>query len=156
MTRAPGPPGRENVRLSRDSSACRESNSQARRITLKVQRDGRSVTVEVTADGEGLISHAGSALLGQIADKTGLTKALSIGLSPMRERRGGHDPGRVIRDLAVMLADGGEALTDLGAVREQAPLFGAVASDSTAYRLIDQIASDPELVEALRCARAKA
>ena len=123
---------------------------------MKVQRDGRSVTVEVTADGEGLISHAGSALLGQIADKTGLTKALSIGLSPIRERRGGHDPGRVIRDLAVMLADGGEALTDLGAVREQAALFGAVASDSTAYRLIDRIASDPELLEAIRGARAKA
>jgi hypothetical protein len=95
-------------------------------------------------------------LLSQIADKSGLTKALSGGLAPMRERRGGHDPGRVIRDLAVMLADGGEALTDLGAVREQAPLFGEVASDSTAYRAIERIASDPELLEALRAARAKA
>jgi Transposase DDE domain group 1 len=123
---------------------------------LKVQRDGRSFTVEVTADGEGLVSHAGSALLGQVADKTGLTKALGQGLAPMRERRGAHDPGRVIRDLAVMLADGGEALSDLAAVREQAPLFGAVASDSTAYRVISQIARDPELVEALGAAHAKA
>jgi hypothetical protein len=123
---------------------------------LKVQHKGRSVNVEVTADGEGLVSHAGSALLSQVADKSGLTKALSAGLGGMRERAGAHDPGRVIRDLAVMLADGGEALSDLGAVREQAPLFGKVASDSTAYRVIDQIAADPELAEALAGARAKA
>jgi hypothetical protein len=41
---------------------------------LKVQRDGRNVTVEVTSDGEGLVSHAGSALLAQIADKSGSRK----------------------------------------------------------------------------------
>jgi Transposase DDE domain group 1 len=122
---------------------------------LRVQRDGRSFTVEVAADGEGLVSHAGSALLGQVADKTGLTRALSRGLSGMRERRSGRDPGRVVRDLAVMLADGGEALSDLGAIREQAPLFGEVASDSTAYRVIERIASEPELLEGLRAARSR-
>jgi len=47
----------------------------------------------------------------------------------MRERGGVHDPGRVVRDLAVMLADGGEALCDLGEVRDQQSLFGVVASD---------------------------
>lgn len=120
---------------------------------MKVQRDGRSFTVEVSADGEGLVSHAGTALLSRVADKTGLTKALSRELSPMRERRSGHDPGRVLRDLAVMLADGGEALADLGAIREQEPLFGQVASDSTAYRAIERIAAEPELLEGLRAAR---
>lgn len=123
---------------------------------MKVQRDGRQFTVEVTADGEGLVSHAGSALLAQVADKTGLTRALSGGLSSMRERRGGHDPGRVVRDLAVMLADGGDALCDLGAVREQVPLFGQVASDSTAYRVVEKIASDPALLDAMRSAHAEA
>ena len=123
---------------------------------MKVQRDGRSFTVDVTVDGEGLVSHAGSALLAQVADKTGLTRALSVGLAGMRERRSGHDPGRVARDLAVMLADGGDCLADLGAVRDQQPLFGEVASDSTAFRVIDRIARDPELLEELRSARAKA
>jgi hypothetical protein len=123
---------------------------------LKVQRDGRSFTVDVTADGEGLVSHAGSALLAGMADKTGLSAALSAGLAGTRQRGGGHDPGRVIRDLAVMLADGGEALCDLRAVRDQAPLFGEVASDSTAYRAIEKIAADPSLLEALRGAHAKA
>ncbi|MDQ4041364.1 MAG: IS1380 family transposase, partial [Actinomycetota bacterium] len=74
----------------------------------------------------------------------------------LRERRGRHDPGRVIRDLAVMLADGGDCLSDLRAVRDQQPLFGPVASDTTAFRLIDRIASDPAALEALRAARARA
>jgi hypothetical protein len=121
-----------------------------------VQRDGRSFTVDVTADGEGLVSHAGSALLAQVADKTGLTKALSCGLAPMRERRSGHDPGRVVRDLAVMLADGGECVSDLGGLRDQLALFGDVASDSTAYRVIEAMAADSALIEGLREAHAKA
>jgi hypothetical protein len=126
------------------------------RITLKVQRDGRSFTVEVTPDGEGLVSHAGAALLGEAADRLGLTRALSRGLAGMRERRGGHDPGRVVRDLAVMLADGGDCLSDLRAVRDQEPLFGKVASNATAFRVIDAIAADPQLLGALRAARARA
>jgi hypothetical protein len=123
---------------------------------LKVQRDGRSVTVEVAADGEGLVSHAGSALLAQIADKSGLTQALSVRLAGLKARRSGHDPGRVVRDLAVMLADGGDCLADIGALRDQEVLFGAVASDSTAFRVIDRIASTPGLLDALAGAHARA
>jgi len=119
-------------------------------------RDGRQVTVEVTADGAGLVSHAGTALLAQVADKLGLTRALSLRLAAIKQRRRGHDPGRVIRDLAVMLADGGECVSDLGAMREQKALFGKVASDSTAFRVIDRIASEPGLLEALRSAHARA
>lgn len=119
-------------------------------------RDGRSVTVEVTADGAGLVSHAGSALLGQVADKVGLTRALSTRLGVIKQRRRGHDPGRVISDLAVMLADGGECVCDLGAVREQGALFGEVASDSTAFRTIDRIAHTPGMLDGLRSAHAQA
>lgn len=90
-------------------------------------------TVDVTADGAGLVSHAGSGLLADLADRVGLTKALSRELAGLRERRAGHDPGRVIRDLAVMLADGGDCLADLRAVRDQTPLLGRVASDSTGH-----------------------
>ena len=123
---------------------------------MKVQRDGRNVTVEVTADGEGLVSHAGSALLAQIADKSGLTQALSVRLEAIKQRQSGHDPGRVVRDLAVMLAAGGDCLADLGAVRDQDALFGAVASDSTAFRVVDRIASTPGLLDALADAHARA
>jgi Transposase DDE domain group 1 len=123
---------------------------------VKVMRDGRPVTVEVTADGAGLVSHAGTALLGQVADKVGLTQALSVRLAGLKQRRRGHDPGGVIRDLAVMLADGGECVSDLGAVREQDALFGSVASDSTAWRTVDRIASTPGLLDAIRAAHARA
>jgi hypothetical protein len=123
---------------------------------LRVMRDGRPVTVEVTADGSGLVSHAGAALLGQVADKVGLTRALSAGLAPIKQRQRGHDPGRVVRDLAVMLADGGECVSDLGATRDQDVLFGQVASDSTAFRMVDRIASTPGLLDAVRDAHARA
>jgi len=123
---------------------------------LKVMHDGRPVTVEVTSDGAGLVSRAGSALVAQVADKVGLTQALSLRLAAIKQRRRGHDPGRVIRDLAVMLADGGECVSDLGAVREQDALFGPVASDSTAFRMVDRITSTPGLLEAVRVAHARA
>ena len=123
---------------------------------MKVMRDGRPVTVEVTADGAGLVSHAGSVLLAQVADKLGLTSALSLRLAVLKQRRRGHDPGRVIRDLAVMLADGGECVSDLGAVRDQEALFGAVGSDSTAFRVVDRVASEPGMLEALRAAHERA
>ena len=123
---------------------------------MKVQHNGREFTVDVTADGEGIVSHAGAALLAATADRVGLTEALCKGLAPMRERRGTHDPGRVVRDLAVMLASGGSHLSDLRAVRDQEPLFGAVASDATAWRTVEAIAGDPELMGALRSARREA
>ncbi len=119
-------------------------------------RDGRRINVDVTGDGVGLVSHAGSDLLTGVADRVGLTRALSEGLVGLRERRAGHDPGRVVRDLAVMLADGGDCLSDLRAVRDQGALFGAVASDATAFRLVDKIASTPGLLDALDQAHAQA
>jgi Transposase DDE domain group 1 len=123
---------------------------------LKVMRDERPVTVEVTSDGAGLVSHAGTALVEQVADKLGLTAALSVRLAGLKQRRRGHDPGRVIRDLAVMLADGGECVSDLGAVGEQDALLGAVASDSTAFRVVDRIACTPGMLDAVRGAHARA
>jgi hypothetical protein len=55
-----------------------------------------------------------------------------------------------------MLADGGDCLADLGVLGDQQALFGPVASSSTAFRVIDRIASTPGLVEALRAAHARA
>ena len=100
-------------------------------------RDGRSVTVEVTADGAGLVSHAGIALLGQVADMVGLTRRCRR-VGGVKQRRRGMTRGGCSRDLAVMLAGGGECVSDLGAVREQDALFGPVASDSTAFRMLDR------------------
>jgi Transposase DDE domain group 1 len=102
-----------------------------------------------------LVSRAGGALLAQVAHKLGLTRALSLRLAGLKQRRRGQNPGRVVRDLAVMLADGGECVSDL-AVCDQQALFGEVASDSTAFRVVDRIASQPGLLDALRAAHARA
>lgn len=50
-----------------------------------MMRDGRPVTVEVTADGAGLVSRAGSALLAQVADRLGLTQGLSLRLAGLKQ-----------------------------------------------------------------------
>jgi Transposase DDE domain group 1 len=123
---------------------------------LEVQRDGRPVKLTVTADGtDSTVSHIGAALLAETADRLGLTGALSRELCGLRRRRSAHDPGRVVRDLAVMLADGGDALCDLRTLRDQPALFGPVASDATAWRVIDAIV-EHDLLDGLRAARADA
>ena len=124
-----------------------------RRSTLKVQRTGRFEKVEVTTDGNGLASHAGTGLLVELSDRLGLTKALSEALADTRERFGGHDPGHVVRDLALTLCDGGDCVSDLGALREQPDLFGRVASSATAWRAIERARGR---LDDLRRARAKA
>src|SRR5512135_1560661 len=119
-----------------------------------VKREGLVDKLVVTADGSGQVGHAGSALLVGTADRLGLTRALSAAMASTRQRRSAHDPGVVLRDLVVMLADGGECLADLGALRDQPDLFGNVASDSTAFRVIDSI--DEQGLDRLRVAVAVA
>ena len=123
-----------------------------------VKREGVVDKLVVKADGTGQVSHAGSALLAGVADRVGLTRALSAAMAPTRQRRSAHDPGVVLRDLAVMLANGRECLTDLGALRDQLDLYGNVASDATAFRVIDSIdeACFARLRGAVAVARARA
>ena len=97
--------------------------------TQLVKPVARLGTVEVTADGEALVSHAAVALLVELADRV-LTASLSVALASTRERRSAHGPRRVLRDVAVMLADGGDCVTDNDAYRGQERLFGARASET--------------------------
>ena len=100
------------------------------------------------------MSHAGVALLVELADRAGLTEALSGALADTRERRSAHDPGRVLRDVAVMLADGGDCVTDMAAFEGQERLFGARASETTTQRVLKSV--DEQLLARVRAARAKA
>ena len=110
---------------------------------MKVQRDGREFTVEVRADGEGVISHAGTAMLAETADRIGLTGALSRGpradaRAPRRPRprpSGARSRGDARRRRGLPLRPGRAARTG--------PLFGAVCSDATAWRAMDAIAATP-------------
>ena len=72
------------------------------------------------------------------ADRLGLTAGLPEAMAPTRKRRSAHDPGVVLRDLAVAVADGGDCLSDLGVLRGQEALFGPVASETTAHRVISR------------------
>ena len=119
-----------------------------------VKPKARLETVEVSADGEGLVSHAGIALLSELADRSGLTGALSDALAVTRERRSAHEPGRVLVEVVVMLADGGDCVTDLDAYRGQERLFGARASETTTHRVVKSI--DEPLLATVRAARARA
>ncbi len=119
--------------------------------------NGRAGRLRVVPGSESLISSAGGALLVQTAAAAGLDRALSQALRPWRPARARHDPGKIVLDLAVAVALGGDCLADLAVVRAQPDLFGAVASDPTVSRLIASLAVDgPAALGALRAARAQA
>jgi hypothetical protein len=109
--------------------------------------------VVVTPDGEGVVSHAGSLLVAELADRLGFTKAASHAIQGgnMRSRR--HDPGGVLAQLVVTLLDGGDGLSDLAILRNQPQLFGEVASHPTAWRVISSRWARPAIETAPREAR---
>ncbi|MEU6324622.1 IS1380 family transposase [Streptomyces sp. NPDC047009] len=115
---------------------------------------GSRPRVHVSADGTGVVGHAGARLLADLADATGLTSAYSTVLGPLRPRGTGHDPGRVAVDLAVPLANGGETITDVAVLRDQGEVFGPVASTPTAWRLLAD--ADERVLARLRSARSRA
>ena len=109
---------------------------------MRVQHSEPRPAMRVTADGKDLVSHAGTRLLADMAESSGLQDDLSVALSPLVRRRRKHDVGRVLVDLAVMAADGGGYSSDLAPLRAQPALFGPVASQPTAWRLLDKIDGD--------------
>jgi hypothetical protein len=119
-----------------------------------VKRSNARPSLSVTADGKGVAAHAGTRLLAEMADLVGLTSALSEALAPTVRRSRRHDPGRVLLDIALTLADGGDCLSDLSVLRDQPGLFGAVASTPTASRVVDSV--DADRLGAMRAARAEA
>ncbi len=80
--------------------------------------------------------------------------AYSDALHPLRQRRSGHDPGRVLTDVAVAIADGAETISDVQALGDQPDLHGPVASTATIWRVLDGI--DDTVLDQLRAARAQA
>src|SRR5487761_844465 len=96
-----------------------------------MQSNRGSGRVKVSADGTGLVSRAGTALLRELADACGLTGGWTEALLDTYRAAPIHQPGAVLRDLAVVIADGGDALAHLGVLRDQAKLFGAVDIDPT-------------------------
>jgi hypothetical protein len=103
------------------------------------------------------VSSSGALLMRQTMRVSGVDRALSTALAPWRGRRAVHDPGKIVCDVATAVALGGDCLADLAVVRTQPALFGPVASDPTASRLVSTLAADIETVlPVIRAARARA
>ena len=107
-----------------------------------------------TGGGRGLAVHAGARLLADLADGVGLTAALSEAVASTKVRDRGHDRGRVLVDAAVMVADGGEAISDIDAMAAQPQLFGEVASPPTLWRTLAAVGEHS--IEPAKAARAQA
>jgi hypothetical protein len=113
--------------------------------------------ITVSADGNGIVSQAGMVLLAEAARVTGLGGGLSAGLAGWRAPRAVHDPGKILADLAMAVALGGDCLADVAVLRAQPELTGPVASDPVISRLITALAADaPQALKAIRAARAAA
>ena len=113
--------------------------------------------LSVIAGGESLVSHAGGALLVETARRSGLIKELSRLLGPWRRPLAIHDPAKIVLDLAIAVALGGDAACDVAVLRAQPGVFGLVASDPTVSRLIARLAEDADTVlGAINTARAQA
>ncbi len=105
--------------------------------------------VVVEGGGDQVVAHVGLHALGALADRLGLADSLSARIPIAAE----HDRGKVMTHAMLMLAGGGEACSDIEALRAQPALFGSVSSDSTLYRTFRQI--DPDTLDALREAMAE-
>ena len=122
-----------------------------------MHRTARRPKIVVSADGKGLVSQAGGLLLTQTLQVTGLGRGLTAALERWRPPRAAHDPGKIITDLAVTLALGGDCLADIAVLRAEPGLYGLVASDPVVSRLVTRLAADaPRALKAIRAARAAA
>jgi hypothetical protein len=95
--------------------------------------------VKVSADGQGVVSHAGVGMLRELADLTGLSRRVSAALADTYKGPWIHAPGGVFADLAAAVADGADCVDGVAQLlgdREQ--VFGPVASTTTLWRCVDE------------------
>ncbi len=117
-----------------------------------MKRTSWSAGLSVTAGGTGVVAHAGSVGLRLLADRVGLTAELSKAMA-QRSFTPVHDRGRVLVDVATMIADGGEAIADIDVLRHQGRLLGRVASAPTVWRVLDEVT--PARSKKIAAARAR-
>jgi hypothetical protein len=122
-----------------------------------VKHKRRRPWLSVITGGESLVSHAGGSLLVGTAYATGLSRELSAQLACWRRPWAIHDPGKIVLDLAMAVALGGDCAADIAVLRAQPAVFGLVASDPTVSRLVATLAEDVDAaLGAIAAARAVA
>lgn len=120
------------------------------------KRSGLYPPVRVEGNGRAVVSQAGAVLLVETVRKSGLDQAISAALAPWCKPRAVHDPGKILLDLALATALGGDCLADVAMLRAEPALFRRVASDPTVSRLVDTLAAaGSRALTAIRSARAE-
>jgi hypothetical protein len=119
-----------------------------------VKRNKGVPRVKVSADGRGVVSHAGVGMLREVAESTGLVRGVTNALLDTYRGLPVHAPGRVFTDLACAVADGADAISGIAVLGDRKDLFGPVASMPTTWRLLDRI--DEDHLDRVRSARAAA
>src|SRR5258706_5772874 len=133
-------------------SRCRSQIKPEPEGTFPVHDSTRwSKRLTITTNGKGVIAHAGAVVLRLLADRTGLTQALSDTLH-RDDFNPGHDRGRVLTDAAVMMADGANTIRGIDVLRHHSDLLGEVASSATLSRALTEV--DTARLHDLHTARA--
>ncbi len=121
------------------------------------KRSGLYPAVGVDGTGSGVVSQAGGVLLLETVRASGLDPALGAGLARWRKPTAVHDPAKILLDLAVSVALGGDCLADVAVLRAEPGIYGRVASDPTVSRLVDSLAADaPRALASINTARSAA
>ena len=95
--------------------------------------------VKVSADGHGVVSHAGMGMLRELADRTGLSAQVTAALADTYRGPWVYAPGEVFADLAAAVADGADCIDGVGQLcGDREHVFGAKASTTTMWRLVDE------------------
>lgn len=119
------------------------------RSTFQVgKRSGLYPCPAVDMAGSNVVSQAGGLLLTETIRAIGLDSQLSAALASWRRPNARHDPAKIVLDLAVTLALGGDCLADIAVLRAEPGVYGPVASDPTVSRTVDRLADD--VIAALR------
>jgi hypothetical protein len=112
--------------------------------------------VKVSADGRGVVSHAGMGVLRELADLTGLSGQVTAALADTYRGPWVYAPGAVFADLAAAVADGADCIDGVGQLcGDREHVFGAAASTTTMWRLVDA-RIDARHLPRVRAARAAA
>ncbi|WP_172835225.1 transposase, partial [Mycobacterium gordonae] len=112
--------------------------------------------VKVSADGQGVVSHAGMAMVRELADRTGLSAQVTAALADTYRGPWVYAPGDVFADLAVAVADGADCIDGVGQLcGDREHVLGAKASTTTMWRLVDE-RIDVAHLPGVRAARAAA
>lgn len=124
--------------------------------TSQVKNIAPAARVTVSADGHGVVSHAGLGMLRELADLTGLSAQVTAALADTYRGPWVYAPGEVFADLAAAVADGADCIDGVGQLcGDREHVLGAKASTTTMWRLIDQ-RIDAAHLPGVRAARAAA